>query len=62
MVIHGLDGWGLNLANLHRLVGIRPGGSTVLTALNSATIYLAAALAGLAGGAVLTLAGAGTRT
>jgi predicted MFS family arabinose efflux permease len=58
MVLLGVGGWGLNLANLHRLVGIRPAESAVATALNSASIYLAASLAGLAGGVILAVLGA----
>jgi len=55
LVIWGLCGWGLVVAQQHRLVSITPALSSILLALNAAAIYLAVSASGAVGALTMRL-------
>jgi predicted MFS family arabinose efflux permease len=53
LVLWGLCGWGLVLAQQHRLVSIHPSSAPILIALNGAAIYFAVSASGALGALVI---------
>jgi predicted MFS family arabinose efflux permease len=58
-VVWGLSGWGLLVAQQHRLVATAPGAAPILIGLNSSALYLAVSASGLIGAAIISALGAG---
>jgi predicted MFS family arabinose efflux permease len=58
LVVWGLAGWGLLVAQQHRLVAIAPGHAPVLIALNSSAVYVAVSASGVIGAATIAWTGA----
>jgi DHA1 family inner membrane transport protein len=58
LVIWGLAGWGLLVAQQHRLVGVAPPAAPLVIALNSSATYIAVSASGAIGAAVIGTAGA----
>src|SRR5262249_26385798 len=58
LVVGGLAGWGLLVAQQHRLVALVPSAAPLLIALNSSATYVAVSASGVIGAAVITWAGA----
>ena len=59
LVVWGLSGWGLLVAQQHRLVSTAPAAAPILIGLNSSAVYLAVSASGLIGAAVISVLGAG---
>jgi predicted MFS family arabinose efflux permease len=59
LVVWGIAGWGLLVAQQHRLVATAPGAAPILIGLNSSALYLAVSAAGLIGAAIINALGAG---
>jgi predicted MFS family arabinose efflux permease len=59
LVVWGISGWGLLVAQQHRLVAIAPSAAPILIGLNSSALYLAVSAAGLIGAGVISVLGAG---
>ena len=53
LAVWGFCGWGLVVAQQHRLIGIAPALAPVLLALNAAAIYVAVSASGVVGGLVM---------
>jgi DHA1 family inner membrane transport protein len=53
LILWGICGWALVVAQQHRLVGIAPALSPILLALNAAAIYLAISASGAAGALIM---------
>ena len=58
MAVWSLCGWGLLVAQQHRLIGVAPGAAPVLLGLNAAALYTGVSTAGIVGGAAMNWAGA----
>jgi MFS transporter, DHA1 family, inner membrane transport protein len=58
LVVWGLAGWGLLVAQQHRLVAIAPAHAPVLIALNSSAVYVAVSASGVIGAATIAWTGA----
>lgn len=59
LLVWGLAGWGLLVAQQHRLVATAPEAAPVLIGLNSSALYLAVSASGLIGAAIINALGAG---
>ena len=59
LVVWGVAGWGLLVAQQHRLVGAAPAAAPLVIALNSTATYAAVSASGAIGAAVIATAGAG---
>ena len=57
LAVWGCCGWGLVVSQQHRLIGIAPGLTPILLALNAAAIYVAVSASGAMGGLVLGMLG-----
>ena len=58
LAVWGMCGWGLVVAQQHRLVGMNPGLAPILLALNAAAIYLGIGASGVLGAVLLGTVGA----
>jgi DHA1 family inner membrane transport protein len=54
-VVWGLCGWGLLVPQQHRLMSLSPGAAPLLLGLNSAALYVGVSIAGVIGGAAISV-------
>jgi predicted MFS family arabinose efflux permease len=57
VAVWGMCGWGFLVPNVHRLLDTAPAPAPLLNALNTAVIYLGAAVSGPIGAAAMTVFG-----